>query len=82
MLIHVGINTVELNGAHYTAHVASGEPVKKGQLLLEFDIPAIEKAGYDITTPVIVTNTDDYKALHLEKVGAVNVEEKIMVVEK
>lgn len=82
VLIHVGINTVELNGAHYTAHVASGEPVKKGQLLLEFDIPAIDKAGYDITTPVIVTNTDDYKALHLEKVGAVNVEEKIMVVEK
>lgn len=82
VLIHVGINTVELNGAHYTAHVASGKPVKKGQLLLEFDIPAIEKAGYDITTPVIVTNTDDYKDLHLEKVGAVNVEEKIMVVEK
>lgn len=82
VLIHVGINTVELNGSHYTAHVVSGESVKKGQLLLEFDIPAIEKAGYDITTPVIVTNTDDYKALHLEKVGAVNVEEKIMVVEK
>lgn len=82
VLIHVGINTVELNGSHYTAHVVSGESVKKGQLLLEFDIPAIEKAGYDITTPVIVTNTDDYKALHLEKVGTVNVEEKIMVVEK
>lgn len=50
-----------LNGAHYTSHVSDGETLEKGQLLLEFDIPAITAAGYDITTPVIVTNSDDYQ---------------------
>lgn len=82
VLIHVGINTVELKGAHYTAYAASGEQIKRGQLLLEFDIPKIEKAGYDITTPVIVTNTEDYKEVRIEKTGKADVSEKIMVVEK
>lgn len=82
VLIHVGINTVELKGAHYTAYAASGEQIKRGQLLLEFDIPKIEKAGYDITTPVIVTNTEDYKEVRIEKIGKTDVSEKIMVVEK
>lgn len=82
VLIHVGINTVELKGAHYTAYAASGEQIKRGQLLLEFDIPKIEKAGYDITTPVIVTNTEDYKEVRIEKTGKTDVSEKIMVVEK
>ena len=60
LLIHVGIDTVKLNGAPFTAHVQQGDEVKKGTLLLSFDIEAIKKAGYDTTTPVLVTNAFDY----------------------
>lgn len=80
LLIHVGLNTVELNGAHYTAHAASGDTIRKGQLLLEFDMEAIKKAGYDVTTPVLVTNSDQYEDIHIEKTGSVQVDEKVIVV--
>ena len=60
LLIHVGIDTVNLDGKHYTGHVEEGQRVKAGDLLLEFDITAIEKEGYKTITPVIVTNSDDY----------------------
>lgn len=60
LLIHVGIDTVNLEGKHFTSHVQQGETVKKGQLLMEFDAAAIKAAGYDTTTPIIVTNCADY----------------------
>ncbi|MFJ5429727.1 beta-glucoside-specific PTS transporter subunit IIABC [Pectobacterium actinidiae] len=60
ILIHVGINTVQLEGQHYEMHVAEGDKVKKGQLLLAFDLEAIQKAGYDTVTPMVVTNADEY----------------------
>ncbi len=60
ILIHVGIDTVELGGKFYDAKVKQGERVAKGQLLLEFDMEGIKKAGYDTTTPIIVSNTEDY----------------------
>ncbi len=60
LLIHVGIDTVKLNGEPFTAHVQQGDTVKKGDLLLSFDIAAIKNAGYDVTTPVLVTNAFDY----------------------
>lgn len=60
VLIHVGLDTVMLKGEHYTTHVESGSAVKKGDLLLEFDMEAIKAAGYEVITPVIVCNADDY----------------------
>lgn len=60
ILIHVGMDTVQLNGKHFTTHVKQGDRVTKGQLLTEFDIAEIVAAGYDITTPVIITNSDKY----------------------
>ena len=60
LLIHVGLDTVKLNGEHFTAHVEQGATVKKGQLLLEFDGEAIKAAGYDITTPFVVTNSTEF----------------------
>lgn len=63
LLIHVGLDTVKLEGKHFTAHVASGQKVTKGQLLLEFDMEAIQKEGYETITPVIVSNTDDYESV-------------------
>ena len=61
VLIHIGLDTVKLGGEHFTAHIKAGDKVKKGDLLVEFDIEAIKKAGYDTITPVLVTNAYDYK---------------------
>ena len=60
LLIHIGLDTVNLKGRYFTSHVQQGEVVKPGQLLLEFDATAIRAAGYDVTTPVIVTNSDEF----------------------
>lgn len=65
LLIHVGLNTVELNGKHFTVHVQEGQLVKQGQLLLEFDGDAIQAAGYPLTTPVLVTNSDEMDVRYL-----------------
>ncbi len=63
ILLHIGINTVELAGKHFTAHVEMGQKVKKGDLLISFDMEAIKAAGYLCTTPMIVCNTDDYTSV-------------------
>lgn len=60
VLIHVGVDTVKLNGEGFTPKAAQGDIVKKGQLLLEFDINKITKAGYSVITPIIISNMDDY----------------------
>ncbi|WP_158785225.1 PTS beta-glucoside transporter subunit IIABC [Pantoea sp. BAV 3049] len=60
LLIHVGLDTVKLGGEHFTIHVTQNQPVRCGDLLIEFDMAAINRAGYDLTTPIIVSNTDDY----------------------
>ncbi|WP_312498459.1 beta-glucoside-specific PTS transporter subunit IIABC [Enterococcus sp.] len=61
LLIHVGLDTVELEGAGFTMHVKKGDAVSTGDLMLEFDMSAIQKAGYDTITPIIVTNTAMYE---------------------
>ncbi|MGV2966440.1 beta-glucoside-specific PTS transporter subunit IIABC [Paenibacillus sp. AGC30] len=60
ILIHVGLNSVSLKGKYFDVKVAAGQEVKKGDLLLEFDMDGIQGAGIDLVTPVIVTNTPDY----------------------
>ncbi|MWP49500.1 MULTISPECIES: beta-glucoside-specific PTS transporter subunit IIABC [unclassified Gilliamella] len=61
ILIHIGIDTVKLDGQHFEAHVETGSKVKKGDLLVSFDIDAIKQAGFEIITPIIITNTDNYQ---------------------
>ncbi|MGG7142590.1 beta-glucoside-specific PTS transporter subunit IIABC [Clostridium nigeriense] len=61
ILIHIGLDTVKLEGKYFTAHVKSGDRVTAGDLLVEFDIEGIKKEGYEVITPVLVTNTYDYK---------------------
>lgn len=60
LLIHIGIDTVKLEGKYFKSHIKQGDVVKAGDLLIEFDKEAIKNAGYDITTAVIITNTADY----------------------
>lgn len=78
VLIHVGINTVELGGKYYTAKVSNGQKIKKGDLLLEFDMDEIAKAGYSLVTPVIVTNSDEYEGLTFKEHGRVEPGDRII----
>ena len=65
LLIHVGINTVKLDGEGFTAHVKSGDSIKTGELLLEFDIDFIEKSGCPLDTPILINNSDSYNSIRL-----------------
>ncbi|TCP21506.1 PTS system beta-glucoside-specific IIA component (Glc family) /PTS system beta-glucoside-specific IIB component (Glc family) /PTS system beta-glucoside-specific IIC component (Glc family) [Scopulibacillus darangshiensis] len=60
LLIHIGLDTVQLDGKHYAAHVEQDTVIKKGDKLITFDIQGIKDEGYKVTTPVIITNTADY----------------------
>jgi len=60
ILIHVGLETVSLEGKPFTVHVANGDKVKKGQLLIEADLDAIAAAGLNTITPMVICNTDNY----------------------
>jgi len=63
LLIHVGIDTVKLGGTLFTAHVKEGDKFQPGELLIAFDRQGIIDAGYDLSTPIIVSNSDDYAGL-------------------
>ena len=60
ILIHVGLETVGLEGKPFTTHVANGDKVQKGQLLIEVDLEAVKAAGLNTITPMLICNTDDY----------------------
>ena len=81
ILIHVGMDTVKLNGEGFTMKAKQGDRVKKGDLLLEFDIDKIKAAGYSIVSPVIITNTEEFQ--HVEPVlpGQIGVGEKLIQVD-
>lgn len=81
LLIHIGIDTVQLNGKHYTPHVKEGDHVDAGALLMEFDIPAINKAGFKTVTPVIVTNSDDFADV-TGKLGAIKANDPFITVKR
>lgn len=71
LLMHIGIDTVKLGGKHFTYLVNEGDKVRKGQLLIRFDIEAIKAEGYPVTTPLIVCNTDEYAAVTPKASGTV-----------
>ena len=80
LLIHVGLNTVELEGKYYTVHVNDGDKVKKGQTLITFEMDKIKDAGYDVTTPMIVTNTDNFEEVTFLNAGTVNTDSRVLEV--
>lgn len=63
ILLHIGIDTVKLGGQYFETHVSDGQEVKKGDLLISFDMDKIKAAGYKVTTPLIIGNTDDYASV-------------------
>lgn len=80
VLIHIGLDTVKLNGKHFSTHVKAGDKVKVGDLLVEFDIEKIKEAGYPIVTPIIITNTDSYEDVEVVAKGAVKEKDKLVSV--
>lgn len=80
VLLHIGIDTVKLNGQYFEAHVEAGQAVKKGDLLISFDMDAIKAAGYMCTTPMIICNTDDYKSVKPLATGDVKVGQDLLAV--
>lgn len=70
LLIHVGLDTVELNGEGFVAKVKDGDKIKIGDVLLEFDMDYIKQHGKDLISPIIITNMDRIKSLEMQKEGA------------
>ena len=80
LLMHIGIDTVKLGGKHFEAHVQPDQKVKKGDLLVTFDIDAIHKEGYPVTTPLIVVNTPAYGTIRPLKTGDVKAGDDLLEV--
>ena len=82
VLIHVGLDTVKMNGEGFKGHVKSGDHVKKGDLLLELDLEKVKAAGYDTITPMIVCNTPDYASVEALAGKEVAVGDDVAVLKK
>ncbi|MDR3596554.1 beta-glucoside-specific PTS transporter subunit IIABC [Clostridium sp.] len=80
ILIHVGMDTVQLEGKHFTPKAKQGDTVKAGDVLLEFDIKAIKNEGYSVITPVIITNSDQYLDVIETDKKAINYKEDLLTV--
>lgn len=78
LLIHVGLNTVELNGKFYEYHIKQGDSVKQGDTLITFDIDQIKAAGYQLHTPLLITNSDEYVSIKTVASGSVEMGEDIL----
>lgn len=78
LLIHIGVDTVALNGKGFTVHVKPDDTVKKGQLLVTFDIEELKGAGYDTVTMMLVSNGSQFGAVHKAAPGTVEAGEKVL----
>ena len=78
LLIHVGIDTVQLNGKYYDIHVKNGDHVKAGDLLADVDLDGIRSEGYRTVTPVIVTNSDAFEHISMEEKQKVTCQDVIL----
>ncbi|ADP34449.1 beta-glucoside-specific PTS transporter subunit IIABC [Bacillus atrophaeus] len=78
VLIHIGLDTVQLDGRHFDVLVKEGDNVSPGDPLVSFDIEKIKAAGYDVITPVIITNTDQYAVTAVKESGTVKTNEALL----
>ncbi len=82
LLIHVGVDTVKMNGDGFTVLVSEGDKVRAGQKLMTFDISKIKAAGYSTTSAVLLTNSDEYQSCHVVKTGKAEQMEKLITVKR
>lgn len=81
ILLHIGIDTVKLMGKHFKAHVTDGQRIRKGDLLITFNINEIRRAGFKTTTPMIVCNSDEYEKFIILSTGTVSAGDDILELE-
>lgn len=82
VLIHLGLDTVKRNGKGFYMKVEAGQKVKKGELICEFDLEDIKADGYVMTTPVVISNNEEYASIALNHIGECNVGEEILTIYK
>ena len=82
ILIHVGLDTVKLNGQYFEGHVTPGDVVKKGDLLLTVDLDGVNAAGYDVITPMLICNTGDFAAVAAHTGEEVSEGDTVLTVEE
>ncbi len=80
ILMHIGINTVEMNGEGFVKKVRDGQKVKAGDILIEFDIEKIIKAGYDTTTMMVISNSEEYSDIEVLSLGKVKQNNDILII--
>lgn len=78
ILMHIGIDTVKLGGKYFDAHVSDGQQVKRGQLLISFDIEKIRSEGYKLTTPIVICNSSEYSEISVTSHGRISAESKMI----
>ncbi len=80
ILLHIGIDTVKLGGKHFTLHAKAGQKIKKGDLLITFDLNAIKKMGYSLVSPMIICNSDNYENISLTEKKNINTGEDFLTI--
>lgn len=78
ILLHIGLDTVKLNGKHFTIRAEEGQQIKKGDLLLEADLEAVRAAGYDTATPIVISNSDVYDKIEISRAKEVAAGDEIL----
>ncbi|ABX75746.1 PTS beta-glucoside transporter subunit EIIBCA [Lactococcus lactis] len=80
VLIHVGLDTVNLGGKYFYPKVKQGDKVVMGQTILEFDLDSLVKEGYQVTTPIVITNSNEYSQIIIETLGKKDYLEQMIAV--
>ncbi len=78
ILLHIGLDTVKLGGKYFTVHVKEKQKIKKGELLISFDVAKIKAAGYQTVTPMVICNSDDYSSIKVVTSGKISVGKPII----
>lgn len=82
LLIHIGMDTVKLDGKYFTSHIEEGQKIKKGDLLMEFDTEKIKEEGYSIITPIVITNFENYGAIEETSADSINAGDTLINIKK
>ena len=81
VLVHIGIDTVKLNGQFYTVNAKQGDDVKKGDLIVEVDLEGVKNAGFDVVTPIIISNSGKFSKIE-KKTGSVSAGDTVILLAK